>query len=40
MMNICDPRYYVEMRELIFPEYNKNKYIDWQMVYVLYENYK
>ena len=39
-MDIFDPRYDMEMRELIFPEYNMNKFIDGQMVYFLDENYK
>ena len=32
-MGIFYPRHGVEMRELIFPEHNKNKFIDEHMVY-------
>ena len=34
MTDIFDTRYDVEMRELIFPEHNKNKFIDgkWFML--------
>ena len=39
-MDIFDPSYDVEMRELIFTEHNKNKFIDVHMVYVLDDNYK
>ena len=35
-----DPHYDVEMKELIFPEYNINKFIDVQMIYVLDDDYK
>ena len=34
-MDTFDTHYDVEMKELIFTEYNKNKFIDEQMVYVL-----
>ena len=40
MMDIFDPQYDIEMRELIFPEHNKNKFIDGKMVYVIHDNYK
>ena len=38
-MYIFDPYYDVEMKELIFPEYNMNKFIDGQIIYVLSDNY-
>ena len=34
-MDIFDYHYGVEIKELIFPENNKNKFIDLQMVYVI-----
>ena len=34
-MYIFDPHYDVEMKELISPEYNMNKSIDGQIIYVL-----
>ena len=34
-MDTFDSHYSVEIKELIFPEYNKNKFIVGQMVYVL-----
>ena len=39
-MNIFYPRYDVERRELIFPEYNTNKFIGGQMIYDLGDDYK
>ena len=39
-MDIFDPHYDMETKELIFPEYNKNKFMYGQMVYVLDDNYK
>ena len=39
-MDIFDPRYDVESKKLIFTEYNTNKLIDGQMIYVLGDNYK
>ena len=39
-MYIFDPHYDAETKELIFPEYNMNKFIDGQIIYVLDENYK
>ena len=39
-MDIFDPHYNVEMKELIFPEYNDIKFIYGDMVYVLDDNYK
>ena len=36
-MDIFDPQYDVEMRELILPEHNNNKFIYGQMVYVIYD---
>ena len=35
-----DPQYDVEMRELVFPKNNKNKFNDGNMVYVINDNYK
>ena len=40
MMDAFDTHYDVEMKWLMFPEYNKNKFIDEYMVYVLDEDYK
>ena len=40
MMDIFDPHYDVEIKELIFLEYSTNKFIDGQMIYVLGDNYK
>ena len=39
-MDTFDPNYDVEMKEIIFLEYNKNKFIDQQSVYVLKNDYK
>ena len=39
-MDTFDPRYDVEMRELILPEHNKNKLIDGQMINFLDDDYK
>ena len=39
-MYIIDPHYDMEMKELIFPEYNMNKFINRNMVYVLDDDYK
>ena len=39
-MDAFDTHYDVEMKWLMFPEYNKNKFIDEYMVYVLDEDYK
>ena len=39
-MDIFDPSYDVEMKELIFPEYKMNKFIYVQMVYVIGDNYE
>ena len=33
-MYIFDPHYDVEMKELISPEYNMNKIIDGQIIYI------
>ena len=35
MMDTFDPHNDVEMKELIFPEYNNNKFINGKIVYVL-----
>ena len=40
MIDTFDPHYDVEMKELIFHEYNKNKLIYGQMVYVINNDYK
>ena len=40
MIYIFDPHYDVETKELLFPEYNMNKFIDGKMIYVLDDNYK
>ena len=40
MMDIFDPHYDVDMRKLIFPEYNKNQFFDGQMVFVLDGDYR
>ena len=40
MVDIFDHHYDVEMKELLFTEYNNNKFIDVKIVYVLYDNYK
>ena len=34
-MDTFDSHYSVKMSELIFPEYNKNKFIDGNMAYVI-----
>ena len=39
-MDIFDPSYVVKMRELIFLEYNNNKFIDRKMIYVIDKNYR
>ena len=39
-MDTFDPHYDVEMKELIFTEYRKNKSIGGQMVYIIGDNYK
>ena len=39
-MYTFDPCYDVEMKELILPEYNMNKFIDGPMIYVLGDDYK
>ena len=39
-MNTFEYHYPVEMKELIFSEYSKNKFIGREMVYVLGENHK
>ena len=39
-MDIFEPLYDVEMREIIFPEHNRNRFIDEIMVYVLGDDYK
>ena len=39
-MDKCFPHYDVEMKELKYPEYSKNKLIGGHMVYVLDENYR
>ena len=39
-MNTFDSRSALETKELIFLEYNKNKFIDGQIVYVLGDNQK
>ena len=40
MMDTFDTHYDVKMKELICPEYNENKFIDVNMVYVLNNDYK
>ena len=40
MMGIFDSNHDVERKDSIFPEYNTNKYIDGQMIYVLGNDYK
>ena len=35
-----DPHYDAEMKEFIISEYNKKKFIDGYMAYVIYDNYK
>ena len=39
-MDIFDHHYDVEMKELIFPEYNNNEFIDVHMVYVINDDCK
>ena len=39
-MDTFDPQYDVEIKELIFTEYNNNVFIDGQMVYVIGDDYK
>ena len=39
-MNTFYPRYDVEMKGLVFPEYKKNKCIEGKMVYVIDYDYK
>ena len=39
-MDKSDPHYDLEMKVLIFPEYNNNTFIDGQMVYVIGVDYK
>ena len=39
-MNVFDPHYDVDRKELIFLEYNMNKFIDGKMIYVLSDYYK
>ena len=39
-MDIFDPHHDVETKELILTEYNMNKIIYGQMVYVIYDDYK
>ena len=40
MMDIFDPNHDVESKKLIFTEFNTNRLIDEQMIYVLGDNYK
>ena len=40
MMDIFDPNHDVESKKLIFTEFNTNRLIDGQMIYVLGDNYK
>ena len=40
MIDIFDPHYDVESKEVIFHEYNKNKLIDGNMINVIGDNYK
>ena len=39
-MDIFDPQYDVEIKKVICTEYNMNKFIDGEMVYVLNDDYK
>ena len=39
-MYIFDPQYDVEMKELIFPKENTDKFIDGKMIYVIDYDYK
>ena len=39
-MDTFDSKYAMEMKELVFPEYSKNKFIDGKMAYFLDVNYK
>ena len=39
-MGVFDSNHDVERKDSIFPEYNTNKYIDGQMIYVLGNDYK
>ena len=39
-MKIFDPRHDVKRKEIIFPEYNMNEFIDGKMIYVLGDDYK
>ena len=39
MMDTFDTNYGVKIKELIFPEYNDNEFINGHMVYVLNEYY-
>ena len=39
-MCIFDPRYEVEMKIFMFSEYNMNKFIGGQMIYIIDDDYK
>ena len=39
MIDIFDPHYDMKIKELIFIEYNRNKFISGQMFYVLGDDY-
>ena len=39
-MDTFDIHYDVKMNYLVVPEYHKNKFIDGQMVYSIYGDYK
>ena len=39
-MDAFDPHYDVEIKESIFPEYNKNKFIDGKIVYFFDDGHK
>ena len=40
MVDTFDSQHAVEIKELIFPEYNKNKFIYGQMFYLIGDNHK